>query len=192
VWRDLFVVQVPVLEKIIRTVAVYLLLAVLFRAIGKRGMASLNTFDFVVMFVLSNVVQNAIIGSDNSLTGGVIGAITLVAVNAVVNWWLSRSGRVERLLEGTDTTVIRDGRIDEHELHRLAIRRDELDHAVRTQNGEDISEVELGSLSASGHLILTLKPEARNATRADVDQLLAGLAAVQARLAEMENRLAQR
>ena len=191
-WRDLFVVQVPILEKIIRTVAVYLVLAALFRGIGRRGMASLSTFDFVVMFVLSNVVQNAIIGSDNSLLGGVIGAVTLVSVNYAVDWWLSRSGRAERLLEGNDTTLIRDGQVQERELRRLAIRRDELDHAVRTQNGEDISEVEAGSLTSSGHLILTLKPAARSATRADVEQLLAGLAAVQARLADLENRLTQR
>jgi uncharacterized membrane protein YcaP (DUF421 family) len=192
VWRDLFVVQVPILEKIIRTLAVYLVLAALFRGIGRRGMASLSTFDFVVMFVLSNVVQNAIIGSDNSLLGGVIGAVTLIGVNYAVDWWLSRSGRAERLLEGSDTTLIQDGQVQQRELRRLAIRRDELDHAVRTQNGEDISEVEVGSLTSSGHLILTLKPQARSATRADVEQLLAGLAAVQARLADLENRLTQR
>jgi uncharacterized membrane protein YcaP (DUF421 family) len=191
VWRDLFVLQVPVVEKIIRTVAVYLLLAALFRGIGKRGMASLNTFDFVVMFVLSNVVQNAIIGNDNSLVGGAIGAVVLVTVNFVVDWWLARSGRAERLLEGADTEVIRDGQVRERELRRLGIRRDELDHAVRTQNGDDIAEVETGSLSSSGHLVLTLKPGARGATRADVDQLLAGLAAIQDRLAQLELRISK-
>jgi uncharacterized membrane protein YcaP (DUF421 family) len=189
VWHSLFVIQIPVLEKIIRTVAVYLLLAALFRSIGKRGMGSLNTFDFVVIFVLSNVVQNAIIGNDSSLVGGAIGAVTLVAVNYLVTWWLSRSDRAERLLEGSDTTVIRDGQVLFGELHRLAIRQDELDHAVRTQNGDDIGQVEQASLSSSGHLIVTLKPQARDATRADVEQLLTGLAGVQAQLAEVERRL---
>ncbi|HKT02568.1 MAG TPA: YetF domain-containing protein [Rugosimonospora sp.] len=191
-WHDLFVVQIPIAEKILRTVAVYVLLAALFRGIGKRGMASLNTFDFVVMFLLSNVVQNAVIGNDNSLLGGAVGAVTLVAVNFAVTWWLSRSDRAERLLEGRDTVLVRDGQVLRKELLRLGIRRDELDQAVRIQNGDDLGDVQSGSLSSSGHLILTFKPEARGATRADVDQLLAGLAGVQARLAELEQRLAER
>src|SRR2546430_11308792 len=136
VWRDLFVVQIPVVEKIIRTVGVYLLLAAVFRGIGKRGMYTLNTFDFVVIFVLSNVVQNAIIGSDNSLLGGAIGAVTLVAVNFGVNWWLSRSDRAERLLEGRNTTVIRDGRVLGDELRRLAVRRGEVRTGGRPQKAE--------------------------------------------------------
>jgi uncharacterized membrane protein YcaP (DUF421 family) len=192
VWRDLFVIQIPVVEKIIRTIAVYFLLAVLFRGIGKRGLATLNTFDFVVMFVLSNVVQNAIIGSDDSLLGGAIGAVTLVVVNYLVNWWLARSGKVERLMEGTDTTLIRDGQPLRRELRRLAIRQDELDHAIRTQNGEDIADVAQGSLSSSGHLILTLKPEARAATRADIDQVMARLEQVQAHLADLDRRVPPR
>lgn len=84
-WHDLLSIQIPVAEKVLRTVAVYALIVILFRLSGKRGLANLNTFDFVVIFLLSNVVQNAIIGNDNSLLGGAIGAITLVTVNAVLN-----------------------------------------------------------------------------------------------------------
>ena len=84
-WHDMFVIQVPILEKILRTVLVYTTVVVLFRLAGKRGLAGLNTFDFVVIFLLSNVVQNAVIGNDQSLLGGVVGAVTLVAVNAGLN-----------------------------------------------------------------------------------------------------------
>lgn len=189
-WHDLFVIPIPVLEKIIRTIAVYVLLIVLFRGIGKRGLFALNTFDFVVIFLLSNVVQNAVIGNDNSLLGGTIGAITLVGVNYAVNRWLSRSDRFELLLEGRDTTVIQNGQVQPRQLRRLAIRPEELDHAVRMQNGEDMCEVEEGLLSSSGHLIVSLKPEARNATKEDVDRLLAELAALHARLDEMDRRAA--
>ena len=84
-WRAMFVEQIPLTEKVLRTVLVYALIALLFRVAGKRGMANLNTFDFVVIFLLSNVVQNAVIGNDTSLTGGIIGAVTLVAVNSAVN-----------------------------------------------------------------------------------------------------------
>ena len=84
-WHDMFSVQVPTLEKVLRTVLVYLLIAVLLRLSGKRGLAGMNTLDIVVIVLLSNVVQNAIIGNDNSVTGGAVGAVTLVAVNALLN-----------------------------------------------------------------------------------------------------------
>jgi hypothetical protein len=84
-WHAMFVEQIPVAEKILRTVIVYAFIALLFRVTGKRGLASLNTFDIIVIFLLSNVVQNAVIGNDTSLIGGMIGAVTLVAVNTGVN-----------------------------------------------------------------------------------------------------------
>ena len=99
-WHSMFVVQIPVLEKILRTVLVYATILILFRLTGKRDLATFNMFDFVVMFLLSNVVQNAIIGSDSSLSGGMIGAVTLVAVNAVLNRLITASDRAARILEG--------------------------------------------------------------------------------------------
>jgi len=189
VWHDMFTQQIPFGEKILRTVLVYALIAILLRTTGKRGLAGLNSLDIVVMVLLSNVVQNAIIGNDNSLLGGAVGAVTLVVVNFALNWWLSRSDRAELLFEGRDTTLVRDGQVQRGELRRLGIRRQELDSAVRIQNGDDLADVEDGSLSASGHLVLTLKPGARGATRADVDRVLAGLAAIQDRLTELERRL---
>ncbi|MFE5097661.1 hypothetical protein ACFRCI_47200 [Streptomyces sp. NPDC056638] len=99
-WHDLLSVQVPIAEKVLRTVGVYALIVILFRLSGKRGLANLNTFDFVVIFLLSNVVQNAVIGNDNSLLGGAIGATTLVAVtdfgvsgSGFVSGWVTRSVR---------------------------------------------------------------------------------------------------
>lgn len=84
-WHDMFVQQIPFWEKVARTVLVYVLIAILFRVVGKRGLAAMNSLDFVVMFLLANVVQNAIIGNDNSVTGGAIGAVALLGVNAVAN-----------------------------------------------------------------------------------------------------------
>lgn len=108
----MFVEQIPLTEKILRTVIVYALIAVLFRFVGKRGLAGMNTFDFIVIFLLSNVVQNAVIGNDDSLVGGMIGAVTLVAVNAGVNRLIVVSATAGRLFEGRATTVISDGHID--------------------------------------------------------------------------------
>ncbi|MHA6764085.1 DUF421 domain-containing protein [Streptacidiphilus sp. PAMC 29251] len=178
-WHDLWSVQVPIAEKVIRTVLVYALLLVLFRVAGKRGLANLNTFDFVVIFLLSNVVQNAIIGADNSLLGGVIGAITLVVVNAAVTSWLARDSRAERLLEGTPTTVIEDGTLLTKALRRLSLRSGEIEQAVRLQNGDGIDDVALGSLGPDGQLVITLKHSEQNATRGDVEALEARLASIE-------------
>ncbi|MEU1286379.1 hypothetical protein [Kitasatospora sp. NPDC005856] len=124
-WHDLVAVQMPIVEKVLRTIAVYVLILLLFRVAGKRGLAGLNTFDMVVVFLLSNVVQNAVIGNDDSLLGGVIGAVTLVAVNAAVTRWLARDPRAARILEGTATTVVKDGRLVPGALRDLALRPSE-------------------------------------------------------------------
>src|SRR3981189_235790 len=124
-WHDIFIVQVPIAEKVLRTVAVYALIVVLFRVGGKRDLASLNTFDFVVIFLLSNVVQNAIIGNDTSLTGGVVGAVTLVAVNAAVNRVVASNTTAARIFDGKPTTVIRDGHVIQRALVHLGLRRSE-------------------------------------------------------------------
>lgn len=181
-WHDIFVIQIPVLEKILRTVLVYATIVVLFRLAGKRGLASLNTLDFVVIFLLSNVVQNAVIGNDNSFSGGAIGAATLVAVNAAVNRLVASSARVARWFEGTPTTIISDGAPVVREVRRLALRPADLEHAVRIQNGDKISDVESGILEPSGHLILTLKPSEQDATKRDIEEVLRRLANLETRI----------
>ncbi|WP_328303394.1 DUF421 domain-containing protein [Streptomyces sp. NBC_00435] len=181
-WHDLVFTGMSIAEKVIRTVAVYALIVALFRLAGKRGLAGLNTFDFVVIFLLSNVVQNAIIGADNSLLGGAIGAVTLVAVNSAVNRWLALDPRAARLLEGTATTVVENGEVVPQALRRLALRTSEIEHAVRLQNGDAISDVATGRLEPDGQLIIVLKAAQQGATHEDI-------AGLEARLASIENLL---
>jgi uncharacterized membrane protein YcaP (DUF421 family) len=181
-WTAMFVEQIPLAEKVLRTVVVYALLAVLFRLTGKRGLASLNTFDFIVIFLLSNVVQNAVIGNDTSLVGGMIGAVTLVAVNAGINRLIAVNATAARMFEGHATTVIRDGHLVDAALRRLGLRRSEIDHAVRLQNGDDVAQVETGSLEPGGQLVLSLKPAEQNATKADISALTDRLARMEALL----------
>jgi uncharacterized membrane protein YcaP (DUF421 family) len=168
VWHSMFAEQIPLAEKILRTVLVYALIVVLFRLTGKRGLASMSTLDVVVIFLLSNVVQNAVIGNDTSLIGGVIGAVTLVTVNAAINRLIAGNATAAWIFDGSATTVISDGRIIEKALRRLGLRRSEIDHAVRLQNGDDVTDVGLGSLEPGGQLVLTLKPSQQGATKADV------------------------
>lgn len=184
-WHAMFVIQVPVLEKILRTMLVYATVVVLFRLGGKRGLANLNTLDLAVIMLLSNVVQNAIIGNDDSLLGGVVGAITLVVANAGLNHALSRSDGLAHVLEGHATTVIDDGQMVRGALRRLALRPAELDQAVRLQNGDDVSEIQTGRLEPGGQLVLTLKEREQSATKADVERLHTELASINARLAAL-------
>src|SRR2546427_11197397 len=107
----MFHLGLPSLEKIIRPMVVYLFLVIGLRLAGKRELAQLNPFDLVVLLTLSNTVQNAIIGDDNSVTGGVIGAATLLLVNYLVVRFLFRHEKLDRLVEGEACTLIEDGEV---------------------------------------------------------------------------------
>ena len=109
-FHSMFALPLPFLEKLLRPVIVYLVLIVLLRVFGKRELAQLNPFDLVVLLSLSNTVQNAIIGEDNSVTGGIIGAFGLLAANWVVVRALYSAPKLNRMLEGRATTLVRDGR----------------------------------------------------------------------------------
>jgi uncharacterized membrane protein YcaP (DUF421 family) len=182
-WHSLFDSGIPLAEKLLRTVLVYALIAVLVRITGKRGLAGLNTLDIAVVFLLSNVVQNAIIGNDLSVTGAAVGAVTLVLVDSLLNRAAARSAWVARVFDGTDTAVIADGRVLDRALRRLGLRRAELDHAVRVQNGEELAQVERGVLTASGQLLLTLRHDEQAATAGDIARLTAQLDRIEAALA---------
>src|ERR1700676_2499523 len=108
---NMFTLKRPILEKIARPILVYFALIVLLRVFGKRELAQLNPFDLVVLLSVSNTVQNAIIGEDNSVTGGLIGAFALFAVNYLVVRFLFRHRRLDEILQGTPTRLIEDGRI---------------------------------------------------------------------------------
>src|SRR5260370_5422657 len=117
--HDLFTFGVPVLEKVIRTVAVYAGVLFLLRVAGKRQLAQLNSFDLVVLLLLSNVVQNAIIGNDNSLLGGLLGAAILLALNYVLVRAAFMSPRFGKAIQGGATLVVENGKVDQHALRML-------------------------------------------------------------------------
>ena len=153
----------------------YATILVLFRLIGKRDLATVNMSNFVVLFLLSNVVQNAIIGNDNSLTGGVIGAVTLIVVNDALNRWITASNRAARILEGKATVIIKDGKFLPRAARRLSLRPVDVDRAIRVQNGDDIREVATGVMEPNGQLVLTLKEAEQSASKGDIAGLTAQL-----------------
>ena len=108
---DILVPDISIAEKVLRSAAVYLFLLVAFRICGKRQLGQLSAFDLVVLLLISNVMQNAVIGNDNSLGGGLIGATTILVLNAVVAYVTFRFKRVDRVVEHSPTVLIRHGRI---------------------------------------------------------------------------------
>src|ERR1700677_2538812 len=123
---NMFTLQLPLLEKILRPILVYIFLIVGIRLSGKRELAQLNPFDLIVLLTLSNTVQNAIIGDDNSVTGGMIGAGTLLAINYLVVRILFRFPKLDTLVEGKRDYLIRQGRVNRRDLNRQFITRAEL------------------------------------------------------------------
>src|SRR6059036_2083189 len=124
--NDMFTLSLPVLEKIARPIIVYAALVLLLRIFGKRELAQLNPFDLVVLLSLSNTVQNAIIGNDNSLTGGLLGAFSLLATNYLVVRFLFRHRRLDQLFEGKPTVLIESGKIIKQALSSELLTRSEL------------------------------------------------------------------
>src|SRR5580704_15303737 len=105
-------------EKVVRTIVVYVFLLIGLRLAGKRELGQFNPFDLVVLLLLSNTLQNAIIGNDNSLMGGILGAVILLTMNYVVVRFLFRHPKLERLLEGEPNVLVRDGKEIPHRLSR--------------------------------------------------------------------------
>src|SRR6201995_344760 len=122
----MFHLHSSVLEKLLRPVIVYLFLIFFLRLFGKRELAQLNPFDLVVLLSLSNTVQNAIIGEDNSVSGGVIGAFALLGINWLLSKILYRNGKLNTLLEGKKSVLIRDGVVDKEEMKRQILTEEEL------------------------------------------------------------------
>lgn len=174
-WNDLVHLGVSTPDKIIRTVVVYLALAVLIRLAGKRDLAQLNAFDLVVVLLLSNVVQNAIIGPDNSLLGGLIGAAVLVLVNSLIVRGVRHNDRLARLLEGTATRLVKDGQWIPEALRHEGLRRADVDAALRRQNATGVSDIEEVTIEPGGAIVATLRPECQPATLQDVERLEAKL-----------------
>jgi uncharacterized membrane protein YcaP (DUF421 family) len=181
--HDMFALGLPLVEKMLRPIVVYLFLIVGLRIAGKRELAQLNPFDLVVLLTLSNTVQNAIIGDDNSVTGGVVGAATLLAVNYFVVRFLFDHEKLDRLVEGDPDVLIKDGRICEDRLRVELITRSELEAAAHKQGFASLDEIDRAILDPGGSVSFFAKKPTPEAERHR--ELLARLDRLSAQLAEL-------
>jgi uncharacterized membrane protein YcaP (DUF421 family) len=152
IWKDMFVLGLPLLEKILRPVIVYAFLVISLRLAGKRELVQLNPFDLVVLLTLSNTVQNAIIGDDNSVSGGIIGAASLLACNYLVVRFLYDHRKLDQLVEGKADVLIEQGKVRTQHLKTELITMAQLEAAARKQGFGSLSEVEQCVLEPGGTL----------------------------------------
>jgi uncharacterized membrane protein YcaP (DUF421 family) len=184
-WHNMFALALPIGEKILRPILVYAFLIVGLRLAGKRELAQLNPFDLVVLLTLSNTVQNAIIGDDNSVTGGVIGASTLLLVNYVLVRFISRHEKIERFIEGDPDVLIDEGRITNDCLNKEAISPLELEAAAHKQGFTSLEEVERAVLEPNGSIAFFGKKPNTDTMRHDeimkrLEEITSQLAALKA------------
>jgi len=150
---SIFLPEISVLEKIVRPLIVYIFLLVAFRVVGKRELGQLTPFDLVVLLTISNVLQNAMIGPDNSLGGGLIGGLTLFVANGVIVRLSIRFPRLLRLIESRPTLLIKNGKVIRNNLKREGMTYVELERALRKHDldpSRDIALIRQALLEVDG------------------------------------------
>jgi uncharacterized membrane protein YcaP (DUF421 family) len=183
----MFHLPIPLLEKIARPILVYLALIFFLRVFGKRELAQLNPFDLVVLLSLSNTVQNALIGDDNSISGGLIGALTLLTINWLVVRLLYSYPKLERIVEGTDQRLILNGVIDHKALKQEVLSEEELLAVIHRQGFDDFDEVQECSIGPNGSFYVKGRQPSQEDERHSV--LLARLEELNREIRELKARL---
>ncbi|MES2858332.1 MAG: YetF domain-containing protein [Pseudomonadota bacterium] len=157
--NDLFELSMPWWEFVLRAVAVYAVLLALIRMSGKRTMGQFTPFDMLLIVLLGTAVQNSLVGEDVSLPGGLLLAALLIALNWCVAWITARSARAERIIEGAPVVIARNGKLFEKVLRRELISSSDFEEALRMNNIEDVTEVEIALLETNGSI--SVVPKAR-------------------------------
>jgi uncharacterized membrane protein YcaP (DUF421 family) len=177
IWKDMFVMGLPLLEKILRPIIVYAFLVISLRLSGKRELVQLNPFDLVVLLTLSNTVQNAIIGEDNSVLGGLIGATSLLVTNYLVVRFLYDHRKIDQLVEGSADVLIANGKVRTDRLKKELITMEQLEAAARKQGFASLAEVEECVLEPGGTLCFVgKKPGTEDVRHKELLGKLEGLA----------------
>ena len=188
--QSMFHMQLPLLEKILRPVLVYLFLVGFLRLFGKRELAQLNPFDLVVLLSLSNTVQNAMIGDDNSVSGGVIGAFSLLTINWLLTRILFRAPKLNNIFELSQTVLIRHGVVDWDAAKKEALTELELRAVLHKQGFDRYEEVEKLVLEPNGNFYMEgIKALSDDAQRA---ALMSAIESLSQEVKDMRAELAAR
>jgi uncharacterized membrane protein YcaP (DUF421 family) len=151
-WLAMFNLGTPLWDIALRTLAVYLIILIGLRLAGKRELGQMTVFDLVVLLLIANAVQNAMVGPDTSLLGGILAAVVLLALNTIVARLRLRSPRLRRLVEGTPTLLVLHGEPIPDHLRREGIDQETLEAALREHGVEDLADVEMAVLEIDGSI----------------------------------------
>jgi uncharacterized membrane protein YcaP (DUF421 family) len=188
--ESMFHLPLPLLEKILRPVLVYLFLVGFLRIFGKRELAQLNPFDLVVLLSLSNTVQNAMIGDDNSVSGGAIGAFSLLTINWLLTRVLFRAPKLNKFFELPPTVLIQHGVVDWEAMKKEALTELELRSVLHKQGFDRFEEVEKCVLEPNGNFYMEgIKAMSDDAQRAE---LMKAIEALTREVKDMRAQLAAR
>lgn len=156
-WTDMFLPGLPVIDKILRAVIVYFFLVVALKLAGRRELAQLNAFDLVVLLTVANTVQDAIIGNDNSVTGGLIGATTLLAVNYLVVRFIYEYSKKHRKIGASGEILMESGKVVQRTMKKELITIDELEEAASRQGFGSLRDVQKATLNPDGSFAFVKK-----------------------------------
>ena len=155
--QDLFTLSMPWWEFILRAVVVYVVVLTMVRVAGKRALGQFTPFDMLLLILLGNAVQNALLGQDTSLGGGLILATTLIVLNYFVGWVTTRSPAVERVIDGEPVVLARHGQVLHQVLRRELVSKADFLRAMRDAGCEEIDQVDLALLEINGHITFMRK-----------------------------------
>jgi uncharacterized membrane protein YcaP (DUF421 family) len=151
-FAEMFELAMPWWAFVLRACVVYFLLLAMIRMTGKRTMGQFTPFDMLLVVLLGNAVQNALLGQDTSVGGGLLLAATLIALNWMVGLASARSAKVERWVEGAPVLLAREGRVYRDVLRRELISREDFEKAMREAGCLDMADVRLAVLENNGHI----------------------------------------
>lgn len=158
-WHDILLPKPSWLEKILRPILVYIALLVAFRLLSKRDLGSSTTFDLLIVLLISNVVQNALIGEDNSIFGALAGALTLLGLSVLLNRLTAHRSKARRFLEGVPILLVHDGKLQDDDMQRNAVSRADLNAGLRAQGVITLEDVRFALLELDGSISVIKKDE---------------------------------
>jgi uncharacterized membrane protein YcaP (DUF421 family) len=157
VFEEMFDLAMPWWSFVLRACIVYFVLLAMIRASGKRTMGQFTPFDMLLVVLLGNAVQNALLGKDTSVGGGLLLAVTLIALNWTVGLVSARSLKVESLIEGSPVLLARDGTVYKNVLRKELISRADFDRALREAGCISIDDIQSAVLETNGHITIVAK-----------------------------------
>ncbi len=158
----MFEMSMPWWEFVLRAVVVYVVLLTMIRMSGKRTMGQFTAFDMLLIVLLGNAVQNALLGKDTSMSGGLLLAATLIVLNWTVGFVTARSRKAERLLEGEPVVLARNGHVYRDVLRRELVSRDDFAKSMRETGCSEIDRIHLALLETNGHITILLRDEPKH------------------------------